>query len=147
MISNLTFKEAHSCILALGGVFGLSACVLSFYLISKHNSNFTCPTIQSKINGILWMCPIYCIDSFLGLAFPSVAVYINLLRDLIGGGGGEVQQGSSSSSSSSSSSRSLLHRGSGSTSPPTFGAMDVGGGGRGEQQQQKGQGHGPQPGR
>ena len=37
--------------------------------------------VQSKICAILLMVPIYAINSFLSLLFPSAALYIDMLRD------------------------------------------------------------------
>lgn len=39
------------------------------------------PQPQSKIIGILWMVPIYAVDSFLSLRFKNVAIYVDMLRD------------------------------------------------------------------
>lgn len=54
---------------------------VSSLLISRHLQNFTQPSIQSKVVAIVYMIPIYSIDSFLGLVFPEISMYINLLRD------------------------------------------------------------------
>lgn len=42
-----------------------------------------CPVLnpKSKIIGILWMVPIYAVDSFLSLRFKNVALYVDMLRD------------------------------------------------------------------
>jgi hypothetical protein len=53
----------------------------SSYLIRSHLKYFTKPKIQSKILGIIYMVPIYSIDSFLGLLWPYQATYINMFRD------------------------------------------------------------------
>lgn len=36
---------------------------------------------QSKIIGILWMVPIYAVDSFVSLRFKDAALYVDMLRD------------------------------------------------------------------
>eukprot|EP00603_Paraphysomonas_imperforata_P010576 CAMPEP_0114477242 /NCGR_PEP_ID=MMETSP0104-20121206/15240_1 /TAXON_ID=37642 ORGANISM="Paraphysomonas imperforata, Strain PA2" /NCGR_SAMPLE_ID=MMETSP0104 /ASSEMBLY_ACC=CAM_ASM_000202 /LENGTH=501 /DNA_ID=CAMNT_0001652139 /DNA_START=54 /DNA_END=1559 /DNA_ORIENTATION=- len=41
----------------------------------------TCPHIQSKMVGILWMIPIYSVDSVISLIFPGAAVAIGMMRD------------------------------------------------------------------
>lgn len=38
-------------------------------------------TNQSKIVGILWMVPIYAVDSFVSLRFKNAALYVDMLRD------------------------------------------------------------------
>lgn len=65
----------------VAGCFSFTACVLSIHLIFQHARHFSCPIVQSKIMGILWMVPIYSVDSWLSLRYPSQAVYIDMLRD------------------------------------------------------------------
>lgn len=65
----------------VGGFFTVLSCLISGYLIIMHHMHYTKPNIQSKIVGILWMTPIYVIDSFLSLNFISQAVYIDFFRD------------------------------------------------------------------
>jgi hypothetical protein len=58
------------------------ACIMSGYLIYRHHENFRRPLIQSKIIGIIWMVPIYSIDSLLSLLLPTrAAIFIDMLRD------------------------------------------------------------------
>jgi hypothetical protein len=80
MTQFLPYVTEHA-ILASAGCFVFVSLVFSFYLISRHLTHFTLPHIQSKITGILYMVPIYALDSFMGLLWPSKAVYINMLRD------------------------------------------------------------------
>ena len=68
-------------ILTFSGFSATLACILSAWLIRQHFVNFTQPNIQSKIIGILWMVPIYSLDSFLSLLVPSIALYIDMIRD------------------------------------------------------------------
>ncbi len=53
--------------------------------IAHYELNRTPPrppsTTQSKIIGILWMVPIYAVDSFVSLRFKNVALYVDMLRD------------------------------------------------------------------
>lgn len=59
-----------------------SAAIISGHLIYKHQQHFTKPLIQSKIIGILWMVPIYSVNSMLSLLLPSrFAIVVNMLRD------------------------------------------------------------------
>lgn len=62
-------------------LFVLVACGFSGYLIRSHLRNLTQPHIQSKIIGIVYMVPIYSIDSFLCLVWPKYALIIDMLRD------------------------------------------------------------------
>lgn len=41
----------------------------------------TCPHLQSKMVGIIWMVPIYSVDCVLSLLFPEAAIGIGMLRD------------------------------------------------------------------
>eukprot|EP01084_Bolivina_argentea_P260193 439319_1 len=59
---------------------GLSCC-FSFFLIWQHFLTFTNPDAQSKIIGIIWLVPIYSVDSWFGLRFKNAAIYLNLARD------------------------------------------------------------------
>lgn len=68
-------------LLITASFFTLVAIFLSFQLIHHHLINYTEPRIQSKIIGILYMTPIYAIDSYLGLLWPTMAPYINMIRD------------------------------------------------------------------
>ena len=73
--------EPHQSLLIAAGTFSSAACFLSFWLIAQHQANMTWIAVQSKICAILWMVPIYAINSFLSLLFPSAALYIDMLRD------------------------------------------------------------------
>ena len=54
----------------------------TLYLVSFLDlQNMTCPHIQSKMVGILWMIPIYSVDCVLSLVFPGAAVAIGMMRD------------------------------------------------------------------
>eukprot|EP01031_Cornospumella_fuschlensis_P049852 gene49852-61024_t len=68
-------------ILLSAGLCSTVAVGVSTMLISQHLRNFTQPSIQAKIVAITYMIPIYSVDSFLGLLFPDISMYINLLRD------------------------------------------------------------------
>lgn len=68
-------------ILLVAGLFAVAASLISFWLIMRHQQNMTNVSVQSKIVGIIWMIPIYSIDSFIGLWMPSIADYVNMLRD------------------------------------------------------------------
>jgi hypothetical protein len=68
-------------VIAFSFICVLSSIYFSSYLIRKHLQFFNQPNIQSKILGIIYMVPIYSVDSFLGLLWPNSATYINLFRD------------------------------------------------------------------
>lgn len=68
-------------ILLLSGIFSFLACALSLWLIHRHKTHFTAPDIQSKVVGILWMVPIYAVDSYISLLIPKASLYVDMLRD------------------------------------------------------------------
>jgi hypothetical protein len=68
-------------VLVISFVSVLLSIFFSSYLIRHHLKYFHKPAIQSKILGIIYMVPIYSIDSFLGLLWPYQAIYINMFRD------------------------------------------------------------------
>ena len=77
----IMYEPDRSTILLVAGVFASAASLISFWLIMRHQQNMSNSSVQSKIVGIIWMIPIYSIDSFLGLWIPHVADYVNMLRD------------------------------------------------------------------
>ena len=65
----------------LAGICSFLACVVSFRLINSHLTYFNEPRIQRKIVGILWIVPIFAIDSWLSLRFIKASVYLDMFRD------------------------------------------------------------------
>ena len=52
------------------------------YLISKHLKYYKQPKLQRHIIRILFMVPIYAVDSWVSLKFvTSIAMYVDTLRD------------------------------------------------------------------
>jgi len=72
---------SRSMVLTISGLCTFFSVVSAMVLIRGHFRHFTRPGIQSKIIAIIYMVPIYSVDSFLGLLAPSWALYINMLRD------------------------------------------------------------------
>ena len=63
------------------GAFVLLGFPISIYGIFTHLSNYYQPHIQCYVVRILWMVPIYSIESWLCLRFHTYAIYIETLRD------------------------------------------------------------------
>jgi len=63
------------------GVCAFLACVVSLKLINGHLANFAAPKVQRKVVGILWIVPIFAIDSWLSLRFLEISVYLDMFRD------------------------------------------------------------------
>ena len=64
------------------GAFVLLGFPISIYGILSHLSNYYQPHIQCYVVRILWMVPIYSIESWLCLRFHAYAIYIETLRDV-----------------------------------------------------------------
>lgn len=62
--------------------FVIGTLVVSIRLIRAHHRHWTHPVTQRKIVAILWMVPIYAVDSWLSLKFPSIAIYVDMIRDM-----------------------------------------------------------------
>jgi len=79
----------HPVALAGSGICMVVAVLVSFALIQKHLKHFSKPLVQSKIVGILWMVPIYSVDSWISLNFKDYAPYLDMFRDCyeVRGGG------------------------------------------------------------
>jgi len=64
------------------GAFVLLGFPISMYGIVMHLANYNQPNIQMYIVRILWMVPIYSMESWLCLRFHRYAIYIETLRDV-----------------------------------------------------------------
>ena len=71
----------HHAVVAFTGVCAGVAVLLSAALIQQHLTHFSKPMVQSKIVGILWMVPIYTVQSWLSLSFKHYALYLDMFRD------------------------------------------------------------------
>ena len=65
----------------IAGLFSLLACLISYQTIRGHLKNFSSPNVQRKVVGILWIVPIFAIDSWLSLRFINASVYLDMFRD------------------------------------------------------------------
>jgi hypothetical protein len=64
------------------GAFVLLGFPISMWGIVSHLANYNQPHVQVYIVRILWMVPIYSIESWLAMRFHKQAIYIETLRDL-----------------------------------------------------------------
>eukprot|EP00762_Andalucia_godoyi_P002207 ANDGO_07573.mRNA.1 Transmembrane protein 184 homolog DDB_G0279555 len=62
--------------------FVILAVFLSVHLILQHLRHFTQPSSQKHIVRIIMMVPIYAIDSWCALRFPSLSMYLDSIRDM-----------------------------------------------------------------
>ena len=63
------------------GAFVILGFPVSMWGIISHLANYNQPNVQCYIVRILWMVPIYSIESWLCLRFHELAIYIETLRD------------------------------------------------------------------
>lgn len=63
------------------GVMVLGTIVLSFRLVYLHLTHWYMPEVQKYVVRILWMVPLYAVQSWLSLRFHSSRIYIDTIRD------------------------------------------------------------------
>eukprot|EP00934_Nitzschia_sp_Nitz4_P002341 Nitzschia sp. Nitz4//scaffold96_size78090//34370//35842//NITZ4_005493-RA/size78090-processed-gene-0.28-mRNA-1//1//CDS//3329560570//2341//frame0 len=64
------------------GVMVLGTVVLSVRLVYLHFTHWYMPNVQKYVVRILWMVPLYAIQSWLSLRFREARIYIDTIRDL-----------------------------------------------------------------
>ena len=64
------------------GAFVLITVAMSTKLIYNHLTHWYMPDVQKYVVRILWMVPIYSVQSWLSLRFHNARIYIDTLRDL-----------------------------------------------------------------
>ena len=64
------------------GVMVLATIVLSFRQVYLHLTHWYMPQVQKYVVRILWMVPLYAVQSWLSLRFHSSRIYIDTIRDL-----------------------------------------------------------------
>ncbi|KAL8576338.1 hypothetical protein ACOMHN_048905 [Nucella lapillus] len=65
----------------IGGLFVMMAVPISFWGILQHIVYYTQPELQRHIIRVLWMVPIYALNAWFALRFPSAAIYLDTLRE------------------------------------------------------------------
>eukprot|EP00013_Stygamoeba_regulata_P019732 CAMPEP_0177656948 /NCGR_PEP_ID=MMETSP0447-20121125/15888_1 /TAXON_ID=0 /ORGANISM="Stygamoeba regulata, Strain BSH-02190019" /LENGTH=413 /DNA_ID=CAMNT_0019161199 /DNA_START=96 /DNA_END=1337 /DNA_ORIENTATION=+ len=81
ILDNLRLYEYDTIALWIAAFCTLGACILSFYDIYKHLTNYHVPYLQRYIVRIIWIVPIYAIDSFFSLKFVRYSLYFDTIRD------------------------------------------------------------------
>jgi Organic solute transporter Ostalpha len=61
--------QVHYAAWFIAGIFVLLAIPVTVYEVALHLEHFTRPKLQIRVIRILWMVPIYALDSFLTLRF------------------------------------------------------------------------------
>lgn len=62
-------------------IFVIFTIPISFWTILQHLIYYTQPELQKHIIRILWMVPIYSIDSLIALIWPPLAIYFDTARE------------------------------------------------------------------
>ncbi|XP_032811344.2 transmembrane protein 184C [Petromyzon marinus] len=65
----------------IAGIFVFLTIPISLWGILQHLVHYTQPELQKPIIRILWMVPIYSLDSWFALKFPPIAIYLNTCRE------------------------------------------------------------------
>lgn len=61
--------------------FVILTLILSLYLLFEHLSAYKNPEEQKFLIGVILMVPTYGVESFVSLVYPSISVYLEILRD------------------------------------------------------------------
>lgn len=65
----------------IGGIFVFMAIPITLWEIVQHLINYTKPKLQKHIIRILWMVPVYALNAWLVLGYPSLARYLDTARE------------------------------------------------------------------
>lgn len=65
----------------IAGVFVFIAVPISIFDVAQHMRHWYDPPLQKCIVRIIWMVPVYAIDSWLALRFVSISMYIGAARE------------------------------------------------------------------
>ncbi|KAK6322980.1 hypothetical protein J4Q44_G00053190 [Coregonus suidteri] len=71
----------HSKAWFIAGVFVFMTIPISLWGILQHLVHYTQPELQKPIIRILWMVPIYSLDSWIALRYPRIAIYVDTCRE------------------------------------------------------------------
>ena len=74
-------KEKHQIGYFSAAGFVILTIPISIQLIINHLSHWYKPNIQKYVVRIIWMIPLYSVESFLALRFRSFAIYIRTIRE------------------------------------------------------------------
>lgn len=74
-------KQKHFIGWFSGAGFVLLTIPISVGLIVQHLTNWNAPQIQKYVVRIIWMVPIYSVESWLALRFKNTAIYLETLRE------------------------------------------------------------------
>lgn len=64
----------------IGGIFVMATLPIAMYGIIQHALHYSKPYLQKYIIRILFMVPIYALNSWIVLKFPVSAIYLDTIR-------------------------------------------------------------------
>eukprot|EP00055_Hartaetosiga_balthica_P017354 m.115825 g.115825 ORF g.115825 m.115825 type:complete len:568 (-) comp9295_c0_seq12:2801-4504(-) len=73
--------ETHVIAWFVSGIFTSLAIPMTFWDVAMHLRNWNNPRLQRHIIRILFMVPIYAIDSWCALRFPDINIYFDVARE------------------------------------------------------------------
>lgn len=65
----------------IGGIFVFLAIPITLWEIVQHLINYTKPKLQKHIIRVLWMVPVYALNAWLVLGYPTMAPYLDTARE------------------------------------------------------------------
>ncbi|XP_048861150.1 transmembrane protein 184C [Brienomyrus brachyistius] len=65
----------------IAAIFVFMTIPISLWGILQHLVHYTQPELQKPTIRILWMVPIYSLDSWIALKYPSIAIYVDTCRE------------------------------------------------------------------
>ncbi|XP_066245551.1 transmembrane protein 184C isoform X1 [Euwallacea similis] len=71
----------HDLEVLIAGCFVGAAIPISLWEIIQHVIHYTQPRLQKHIIRVLWMVPIYALNAWLGLIYPTASVYVDSARE------------------------------------------------------------------
>jgi len=74
--------ERHVLAWFIAGVFALLSTLLAVAQILNHLLHYRQPAMQQHVIRILWLVPVYSMNSWMALRFRHVAMYMDLGREL-----------------------------------------------------------------
>jgi hypothetical protein len=78
----LKHKKVASAAIRSAGVMAFGTVIISTRLVYLHLSHWYMPAVQKYVVRILWMVPLYAVQSWLSLWFHQARLYIDAIRDL-----------------------------------------------------------------
>ncbi|PHT75684.1 Protein LAZ1 -like protein 2 [Capsicum annuum] len=75
------YRDLHEPALVIGGCFVLVALILSLLLIFQHLRYYSNPAEQKWIVGVIFMVPVYAVESILSLWNPKLSLACDILRN------------------------------------------------------------------